>query len=377
MDFLNEYSRDHLSVDLTDPSKLVHQFSFKHNLRNLIFFVHTLRFVIFAVVDLGEFSKFLLGQHLDMLGKAWVKFWATAFLLEGLIFLLCRYFVFVSSKDPNYANLIRGPILEQWNQQRRKLQYFVRFCCLFEILTMTGSIVFDAIAIMVPSLKDETSTLEFLYGLVWTYQMGVFAKLLCSDLAANAIFLQATCATLRSAVQNIDVKIKWRLTILKKRAFVLYMKSVLIELDGSCVRLKKFDGFWKRSLAINVIGYTMVMGGAYYLCMFSNLPPFLKLMLLCASLQFTIIVSYLILCPAGVNADFRKIHSRLCTIAVRYSTKLPIGLQINLSHALKRFSNPIAFTLWDTNYLEYMDYFQFVSSLCCNFILVANLISKH
>lgn len=375
MECLNSLSRENFMVDInTPPTVIVH--GAPSHFRNVIVAITFARFLIFASVDLNDDLDYALGNHLEIIGGA--RYWAAVFTVETSIYLIPRLFTRHATDIPNYAMLIATPISEsRIHDGGVLLKRLTRFGYLCVFTTLVGSLSFDAIPVVVNVVELEMSFSQMMYSLFWSYQLSLFSTCVVDAYVAVTIFLQATCATLRRSIRAVDCKLRWRLLAVQGVCIKQGLASLLRELNSTCARLKQYDSVWKRHLAVNVIGSTMTIGAAVFLLSFTDLAsPVVTVITSIAAAQIVVIVSYMILYPAKVNADLRHTYSRLCVVAARYSQKLSRHDKWTLCYALKRFSTPIAFSLWDSNYLDYMDFYQFVAGIVSNSILVANLVNN-
>lgn len=127
----------------------------------------------------------------------------------------------------------------------------------------------------------------------------------------------------------------------------------------------------------HITGYTLVMGAIFYLIIYGKMAALVQLGSICVAAEITVIISFLIIFPASVNAKLRGTYKRMCVIAARCAPILSLKQRINLCYAMKRFSTPIAFTLWNSKYLEYNDYLHFVAGLAMHFCLAAKLAKNY
>lgn len=168
---LNVFSRSHLFVDLLNPLH-VYRPSSIDVLHYLIIISNLLRFSYFAIGKRTEYETFLLGNRYDFIGGT--RFWSTAVSLMDVIYLLSHFVTYKARKDSGYVDLIQKPITNTIAKDRStlsKILFIANFGLLFGII---DGLFMDAIIVVIISVEQDMSTLEFLYSQFWSYQMALF-----------------------------------------------------------------------------------------------------------------------------------------------------------------------------------------------------------
>lgn len=369
MERLNFFARTWLSVDLQTPNS-VKPFSSPCSLINqLLLVISIFRFAYFASADRSDDMNYILGWRLRYIEGS--RFWATLMGLVSAIYLLSNLVTCLTWKHPDYEKIIRRPISETIAKDGAILAKLAFLGHVFAVSVMLCPFLFDSAFVLAMSLESNMTPQSFFYCLLWTFQYGAMGG--CSITSVTTgIFLFPTCKSLLNSFSKAKVKVLWSLNTPRAPS----LGNILKLFDKACNDVKFYDRYWKKVLFVNVTGYTIVIGLTVFLIVFTKLYVALKIVIAGCLVLDTIVVSYMVLSPASVNAAARGLYKRFCSMAARKQRLLGTEQRVKLGYAIKRFTNPIALSLWDTNYLEYMDYFQFVVGVISNFFLTANLMSS-
>lgn len=220
--------------------------------------------------------------------------------------------------------------------------------CGIQCWSMIVSLGFALFAMFI----DDQFSSEFfplLVSSLWCYMMVPCGLLFAATLSTVAIANEVVCSLLRNDFDMILLRLD------ASYYSMLIPKVTLVAFEKACRNLDKYNAHWKRLLFVTVVGNTIFMGLGIQVCMYTKLPLMLKVGGVIASLQFAALVSIVILCPANVEAKARACHAKFYSLFVKryYRSR---HLVITTSFTIKRFQAPIAFSLWNSNTLDYMDF---------------------
>lgn len=373
MEHLNSFAKSNVYLDLSSPNRILKPWSmFTSILHPFVLFMLAIRFGLFLFGWNSEDGKFYLGVlALDYICGA--RIWTLAFAMMASLTCGCYYICYRENQKDHgdFLTLLREPIRSSLPGDDSNLRRLCHFGT-FSILCAATAVCFiDTIPVILITIDEEKGFCWYLYCLLSTYQLCIMATSVCSAVVTFGLFLRATCNVLKDRFQQTSLRLSKRLIKIKS----LPITGLLIQFDEACAEVKKFDVFWKKIFFIIIYGYTIVLGCAFYVSSMTDLVLPIKILALIVTIQFFIIVSSMILFAGSVNALARSHHSLFSSLA--RSSEVPVLKKIKLLYAMKRFTKPISFTLWDSNSLEYEDYYQFVVGLVSNFILVANLLRRN
>ena len=198
--------------------------------------------------------------------------------------------------------------------------------------------------------KFAMGTLPFAYHIYFIY--GLFSTL--------SLCLIVTCNWLDHRFEKIAKHIdnsNWQY-----RGRPVPVIQILEQFDDSCKRVYQCNSFWKKMLFIFTVGNTVMVAAALVMVMEMPFPAAVSSLMLVLTIAYGIITSAVILSPAHVHAAARRLHPVLCS-SIAKGVGHSRHERIKLVNAIKRFDAPIAFTLYDTNALDYMDYFTVTTTL--------------
>ena len=315
-------------------------------------FVLRIAYFLFGTRD--EFWYFALGHHFDAFGdaKRWSLINALGSSQRVLVYVVVSRF---SKSYPDCTQVVGQPMRklmlqrQKWTSLLTVLQiakWVVQSITLIEFAVDVA-----AIFVVYPNLK----ILALCYQLLWSVFYPFTGYHYVLTLIHIAIFLTITCIDLGDNFAFLEMK-------LKSLGEVEFIFPTIETFERTCAKLSKLDFFWKRVLFVVVTVNTLIYCNVLQLSVFTTLPPPVAVAVNVAIVNCLLTFSYILLAPAYVNAQARKCYPRFCSkmFDANCTTRY---LRFKLCHTLKRFSRPIAFTLWDTNALDYMDYVNVSCSL--------------
>lgn len=334
---------------------------------NVLLVLCTLRVSYFAIATRDEFWYFVLGHHFDAFGDA--KLWS---LMTGLVASL-RVLVYVvvshlTTRHPG-STIVVGHPMRKLMLQRRRWKSIVAVLnivkCLVRLICFIPYMMeFVAVIILYPN----ASILEFGYQSLWSLTLPFVVYHYSLVFMPTTIFLTMTCVDIGGKFADI----KQQLTCSVEDESVI---GILENFHHTCANLSRLDFFWKRILFVVVTINMFILCLVVRLSVFITLPTPIAIAMNVCVVNLLVIFSCLLLAPAYVNSQSLKCYVLFCSkmFDVNYATRY---MRFKLCHTLKRFSNPIAFSLWDTNTLDYMDYVNSMLTLATNFLLLTKLMIK-
>lgn len=369
MEGLNYFAKSWLFVDLENRQYIKNWLSPFPLINQVILFISIFRFAFFAIAERSDYQNFAFGWRLYFVAST--RIWALVMCLGSMLYFLSNLVTCLSWWNPNYYSIIRKPVLDTIAKDRATVSRLAFFANVFAVCGFLCPFLLDSTLVLLLSFQTQMTALEYVYCLFWTYQYGVMGG--CSATSVTTgIFLFPTCKSLLKSFSQVKVKLLWSRNLTRAP----YITNVLKMFNKACRDVKWYDGHWKKALFVNVTISTLLIGLVAFLVVLEKLYLALKIVIIVCLVQVVFVISYMILAPASVNAAARGLYKRFCSIAANKYLRVGIGLRIKLGYAIKRFTNPIALSLWDTNYLGYMNYFQFVVGIASNFFLAANLMMQ-
>ena len=214
-------------------------------------------------------------------------------------------------------------------------------------------------------------------GCISAYAVSAACLMIC-----NCLFLNRTCQAL---IRKIKVLNDLLVVDKRRKVKLIPVTTICHQFQSICVELNNHNQYWKRLImVITSTVLPMVVSGTFVIMeMKSKLLNGLGIVDV-GVLSVGTSLFYLTL--AKVESKLRKCYPLMCQL-LRHR---PINwtLKLKLLRLVKQFDNQISFTSWDTNKIDYMDYYdvsiiielkfitissQFVFGLITNFILIMTL----
>lgn len=321
---LNVFSKSYLFVDLNNRHPQKPFSSLISRLHRVILLVCLVKYAFFASGVRSDSSNYVLGFMLHYLEGA--RFWAAAICLCSAISLLSELVISHSWRHSDFEATIRKPIFDTINEYSGTLKNLAVLSHLASFTSILFSLLLDGVIIVFTSIETDMTPLQFLYCLFWTFQYATMGGCLYASVATAGIFLLPTCKTLHKSFTRVKVKLLWGLNTPRMPSF----DNVLQQFDTVCADVKFYDQVWKKILFVDIIGWTMILGLSMFIALSLKLYVVLKVILIVCFIQVAILVSYLILSPASVNATARCLYQRFCALAARKQLILKTEQRIKL-----------------------------------------------
>ena len=269
----------------------------------------------------------------------------------GMIFVLIQYLTSqlvhartFRSLTHTSQNLLR-PLKSESGHRSQWDQLFI----LCDILFMTFTVGLAAYSTFV------------IYGTDWwliVYKMTIGA--ICGRAGSSAMkLLICNCLFLRRTCQTLNEKTsKFRNELIsanchKKKTITIV--SLIHELQSVCIELAHHNLYWKKVIFIVVSSsIPMTTTGTFVVLQIKS--GLLAVIGILIATQMVITASMVLLMPANVESKLRKCYPLMSQL-MRYRS-INWTLKLKLLRLVKQFDNQISFTSWDTNKLDYMDYYE-------------------
>lgn len=320
-------------------------------------FLQCVRYMVLICIPFNPHLDLLLGFPLGVLGskRLWPLAMFTASLTCLIHLVICAYHaIFKISLQWQIGRPIRKLI-------DTEIPLVVRYSNILVSLTVAGTGTAATIIGVSAILMDSTFSDLFailLYSTVWSYTMSLKICNLLAILCVTSLFLYIMCLTLRAEYVGLRDRFSSK--------YAIKMLTV-VKFNRICTDLGTYERFWKYILALKVWGYFFNVSVAFQLSWHAPIHIIFKLILLFAVFQVCVALSFILLCPASVSCAAHKLHSKFCSMVFE-SKNCSRDFRFKLTHTIKRFNRPIAFSLWNTNTIDYKDYMdvsiRFAPCLC-------------
>lgn len=160
----------------------------------------------------------------------------------------------------------------------------------------------------------------------------IYARMYGGMLVTISFYLVITCKLLTT---RFKLTTKQLVAYCQANHRDIPLTQIMERFDDDCVKLSMCNFFWKRLLFIHVAGHTILIGTLSYMVIKAPLPPVVKIGGSLITMVVAAMTTMMILAPAVVNASARRIHNRLCSLAL--NSNLIHHERQTLANAMKRF----------------------------------------
>ena len=169
----------------------------------------------------------------------------------------------------------------------------------------------------------------------------------------NGLFLYRTCQELNRKILKLYVKLLDADRRNKRKQVTL--SDIMSKFKSVCVKLANYNSYWKKIIFVVISTYIPIIPtGTFTVLHFKSV----LLVVVGVNLVFLVISvgSLVLLIPAYTESKLRKCYPLMCRL-LRYRS-MNWMMKLKLLRLVKQFDNQISFTSWDTNKLDYMDYYE-------------------
>lgn len=312
-------------------------------------FLNCFRYGITLLPSNIKTTSLLFVNHFEIWGD--VLLW-TLLTLNVSTVTLCILLIssFFKRTQPDILITMANPLRQFLKKEMYKTFYYkvmIKFQLISVIMFCLLPITCDTYAV-ISKAKYSADLIPLVVSSIYMCALTGLSSYSGCVLSTVAILVDILCRTLRSDFKNIEL----RLLNTHKKCFLFTFRMF----HESCRDVAIYDSHWKRILFTIVTGLTVFMAFAIYLFAFTQLPKLFGIFGLVVISLIYVFLSFCLLAPASVCSSSRRLHSRFCRLVFRTRSS-PIHTRMKLIYTIKRFQRPISFSLWDTNHIDYMDYF--------------------